>query len=97
MDAKKQPIAKASQLAPEAELTFEQALANLETIVESMEAGDTPLAKLLVQYEEGNKLLKLCEVRLKDAEVKIEMLKKQKSGAPAFVPFPVADRETGRA
>jgi exodeoxyribonuclease VII small subunit len=65
---------------------FEDALAKLESIVESMESGDVPLAELLAKFEEGNKLLKLCESRLKDAEVRIEQLKKQKD-AVAFVPF----------
>ena len=51
-----------------------------------MESGDVPLAELLAKFEEGNKLLKLCESRLKDAEVRIEQLKKQKD-AVAFVPF----------
>ena len=69
-----------------AKLTFEKALAKLETIVESMESGDVPLAELLAKFEEGNKLLKLCESRLKDAEIKIEQLKKQRDGV-AFVPF----------
>lgn len=69
-----------------AKLTFETALAKLETIVESMESGDVPLAELLAKFEEGNKLLKLCESRLKDAEIKIEQLKKQRDGV-AFVPF----------
>jgi len=73
--------------------TFEQALEKLESIVESMEAGDTPLADLLVKFEEGTKLLKICEARLKEAEVKIELLKKQKNGDPAFAEFPVTDRE----
>jgi exodeoxyribonuclease VII small subunit len=67
-------------------LSFEAALERLETIVEAMESGDVPLAELLAKFEEGNKLLKLCEARLKDAELKIEQLKKQKDGA-AFVPF----------
>jgi exodeoxyribonuclease VII small subunit len=69
-----------------AKLTFEAALAKLESIVESMESGDVPLAELLAKFEEGNKLLKLCESRLKDAEIKIEQLKKQRDGV-AFVPF----------
>lgn len=67
--------------------SFEDALAQLETIVEAMEAGDVPLADLLAKFEDGNKLLKVCESRLKDAEMKIELLKKQKDGI-AFVPFP---------
>jgi exodeoxyribonuclease VII small subunit len=69
-----------------AKLTFEAALAQLETIVESMESGDVPLQELLVKFEEGSRLLKLCESRLKDAEIKIEQLKKQKDGV-AFTPF----------
>lgn len=64
--------------------SFENALERLEAVVESMESGDVPLAELLARYEEGNKLLKLCEARLKDAELKIEQLKRQKDGV-AFV------------
>ena len=66
--------------------TFETALAKLESIVESMESGEVPLAELLAQFEEGNRLLKLCESRLKDAELRIEQLKKQKD-VVAFAPF----------
>ena len=73
-------------------LSFETALANLEAIVESMESGDVPLADLLAQFEEGTKLLKICETRLKDAELKIEQLKKQKDGA-TFEKF-ATERET---
>lgn len=69
-----------------AKLTFETALARLESIVESMESGQIPLADLLAKFEEGNKLLKVCEVRLKDAEMKIEQLKKQRDGV-AVAPF----------
>lgn len=72
--------------AKEANLSFETALTRLETVVESMESGEVPLAELLSKFEQGNKLLKLCEVRLKEAELKIEQLKKQKDGV-TFVPF----------
>jgi exodeoxyribonuclease VII small subunit len=72
--------------APTESLSFEDALEQLEAIVEAMEAGDVPLADLLAKFEQGNKLLKVCESRLKDAEMKIELLKKQKDGF-AFVPF----------
>lgn len=70
-----------------AKLSFEAALAKLETIVDSMESGEVPLAELLAKYEEGTKLLKVCESRLKDAELKIEKLKKTKDGGAAFEPF----------
>lgn len=73
--------------AKESKLSFETALGKLETIVESMESGDVPLAELLAKFEEGSKLLKVCEARLKDAELKIEQLKKQKDGKPAFEKF----------
>jgi exodeoxyribonuclease VII small subunit len=69
-----------------AKLSFEDALTQLEQIVESMESGEVPLAELLAKFEDGNKLLKLCETRLKDAEMKIELLKKQKDGV-AFEKF----------
>ena len=73
--------------AKEAKLSFETALGKLETIVESMESGDVPLSDLLAKFEEGNKLLKVCEARLKDAELKIEQLKKSKDGKVAFEKF----------
>jgi exodeoxyribonuclease VII small subunit len=72
--------------ATDAKPSFESALTQLESIVESMESGDVPLAELLAKFEEGNKLLKVCEGRLKDAELKIELLKKQKDGV-AFSKF----------
>jgi exodeoxyribonuclease VII small subunit len=68
-------------------LTFEAALERLETIVDSMEQGQVPLAELLSKYEEGTKLLRVCEARLKDAELKIEKLKKQKDGSPTTETF----------
>lgn len=73
--------------ATEAKLSFEAALGRLEAIVDSMESGEVPLAELLAKFEDGTKLLKLCETRLKDAELKIEQLKKQKDGTLGFDEF----------
>ena len=73
--------------ATDAKLSFETALGKLEAIVESMESGEVPLAELLAKFEEGTKLLKVCEGRLKDAELKIEQLKKQKDGGAVFEKF----------
>ena len=70
-----------------AKLSFEAALAKLEGIVDSMESAEVPLAELLAKYAEGSKLLKVCEGRLKEAELKIEKLKKAKDGGAAFEPF----------
>ncbi len=79
--------------AKESKLSFENALGKLESIVETMESGDVPLAELLAKFEEGSKLLKVCEARLKDAELKIEQLKKQKDGKAAFEKFETARDE----
>ncbi len=57
------------------ELSFEEALANLESIIDSMEKGETPLGELVEKFEEGTKLLKTCQKQLKDAELRIESLK----------------------
>lgn len=70
-----------------AKLTFEVALDQLETLVEAMEAGDTPLAEMLARFEEGNRLLKVCEARLKDAELKIEQLKLARDGSATLIPL----------
>ena len=69
------------------ELAFEDALARLEAIVDAMESGDVPLAELIAKFEEGTKLLKTCESRLKDAELKIEQLTQSKDGEPVFTAF----------
>lgn len=56
-----------------------------------MESGEIPLAELLEKFEQGNRLLQVCEGRLKEAELKIELLKKQKDGV-AFTPLAVDQR-----
>lgn len=71
--------------------TFEAAMDRLESIVESMEAGDVPLAELLAKFEEGSRLLATCEERLKAAELKIEQLKRRKDGSPSLEAFPASD------
>jgi exodeoxyribonuclease VII small subunit len=59
-------------------ISFEDALENLEELIAHLETGDVPLSELLEKFEEGNKLLKVCSTRLKEAELKIELLKKEK-------------------
>jgi exodeoxyribonuclease VII small subunit len=74
--------------------TFEAAMDRLEAIVESMEAGDVPLAELLAKFEEGSRLLATCEERLKAAELKIEQLKRRKDGTPALENFPASTSDS---
>lgn len=78
--------AKASDAARVA-LPFEEALKKLETIVEAMESDDLPLESLLAQYEEGTRLVKLCQDKLGEAELKISQLEKNASGELALKPL----------
>ena len=55
-------------------LSYEEASSKLESIIEAMEDGSIPLGKLVAQFEEGAKLLKVCQKELKQAELKIQKL-----------------------
>ncbi len=59
---------------------FEEALQKLESTVEAMEADDLPLETLLAKYEEGAKLVKICQDKLAEAELKIQQLEKTAGG-----------------
>lgn len=64
------------------ELSFENALKELEQIAEKLESGNLSLEKSIELFERGIKLSKLCNDMLEEAEGKIEMLqKKQNSDA----------------
>ena len=63
------------------EISFEQALDQLEKLVSRMEEGDVALSELLEKYDEGNKHLRTCEARLKEAEMRIEKLRATPDGA----------------
>jgi exodeoxyribonuclease VII small subunit len=62
---------------------FEALLARLEQIVADMENAELPLEKLLENYEEGMRLVKVCGDRLTDAEQKVEILARSVSAEPA--------------
>jgi len=67
--------------------TFETAIGRLETLVEQMESDKMPLEQLLVSYEEGLKLVKLCSEKLTDAEKRIEIIARNAAGKPVLVDF----------
>ena len=67
--------------AKSSEMPFESALEQLENLVNSLEKGDVPLSHLVDKFEEGNKLIKVCQSRLQEAETRIEKLR-QKDGMP---------------
>jgi len=71
----------------EAELNFEGAMDRLEKIVEQMESGKLPLDDLIVRYEEGMNLVKICQQRLANAERKIEIIARNNAGKPVLKEF----------
>ncbi|HXF10539.1 MAG TPA: exodeoxyribonuclease VII small subunit [Desulfuromonadaceae bacterium] len=66
---------------------FEDALKKLEGIVEAMESDDLPLETLLAKYEEGAKLVKVCQEKLTEAELKIQQLEKNAAGEVKLKPM----------
>ena len=75
MPAKAKKTTKKSE-----EISFEEAAEKLESIVEAMESDELPLEKLLVRYEQGAKLVKICEGKLEAAEKRITQLEKNMGG-----------------
>ena len=84
--------AKAKKAA-DADITFETAVEKLESIVEAMESEELPLEKLLVQYEEGTKLVKLCESKLQAAERRITQLEENLEGELASRPVTLEEED----
>ena len=64
-------------------LSFEKALAELESIVEKLESGKVDLEQSISIYERGEALKKHCEKLLKDAEARIEKITLKPDGTPA--------------
>jgi exodeoxyribonuclease VII small subunit len=69
--------------APVAELSFEQALKELESIVQELEAGKVDLEKSIERYERGEALKSHCERLLKAAEGRVEKIRLGANGKPA--------------
>ena len=73
-------------------MSFEQALKRLEEIVNSLDSGSAELDKSLELFEEGVKLVKICQKSLDEAEKKLTLIKEEKEGTFSEVPFePKAD------
>ena len=64
-------------------LSFEAALARLEEIVRTLEKGEAPLDQSIELYQEGERLKRHCEARLKDAQARIEQIALGPDGQPA--------------
>ncbi|WP_093178888.1 exodeoxyribonuclease VII small subunit [Pseudovibrio sp. Tun.PSC04-5.I4] len=71
-------------------LSFEQALAELETIVRNLEQGNVPLEKSIELYSRGEALREKCDGLLKAAEEKVEKIQMNSAGA-AVATEPLGD------
>lgn len=65
---------------PGSELTFEEAMAQLETIVSRLEQGNVPLEQSLASFENGVGLLRALHGRLGDVEKRVEVLVRDAAG-----------------
>lgn len=69
------------------DLSFEDALGELETIVRDLESGKAPLEKSIEVYERGVALKKHCESKLRDAQAKIEKITVKQDGSVTTEPL----------
>lgn len=70
-----------------ADTSFEAAMSELEKIVQLLESGKSGLEESIQLYERGVALRSFCETRLKDAQLRVEKLSLDASGAPSREAF----------
>ena len=63
-------------------MTFEQAIAELEKVVNQLDQGDVPLEDSIKLYERGAALKKRCDEKLREAEEKVEQITLDAKGQP---------------
>lgn len=64
--------------------SFEEAMDQLEEIVERLEAGDVPLEEAISIYKEGMELSKLCHDKLKNVEEQLTQILTDDGGMEIF-------------
>lgn len=67
-------LAQVSKIKSQIPQSFEAALAEIETIVAAMEAGQLPLEQSLSAYKRGAELLQYCQARLQEAQQQVKIL-----------------------
>ena len=76
-----------STATPVENLSFEDALGELETIVKTLETGQAKLEDSIGKYERGIALKNHCEQKLREAQAKIEKITAGKDGTLATAPL----------
>jgi len=85
------PVKAAGPESPSvAEISFEEALKKLGSIVQAMENDDLPLEKLLTQYEEGVRMYQTCQTRLAAAELRVQQIERDADGRINSRPLDIA-------
>ena len=72
--------------------TYEAALSELESLVQSLESGQVPLDELLAGYQRGAALLAFCKEKLTAVEDQIKLLETSPQGA--LIARPLDEGET---
>ena len=81
-----------NETAPAQEMSFEEAMAKLESLVRSMENGNTRLEDVIASFEEAKRLSAYCQQKLETLKRKIEILTKDGPEGQTWAPFrPEAD------
>lgn len=62
------------------DLSFEDAIKELEEITDKMEKGEIPLEESIKLYEKAKKLIRFCEDKLGNVEKRIKELKRDENG-----------------
>jgi exodeoxyribonuclease VII small subunit len=70
-----------------AQMSFEEALAELESIVQKLERGQLDLESSIQAYERGTALRQHCADKLRQVQLRVEKLTMEREGGPKLVPF----------
>ena len=69
---------------PLEKMTFEDAMNELENLVDSLDKGDVSLDEAIAAYDRGSQLKDHCQKKLNEAKMKVETI--QSSGESNFIP-----------
>jgi exodeoxyribonuclease VII small subunit len=72
---------------PVGEMSFEEALAELEGIVQKLERGQLDLESSIQAYERGTALRQHCAGKLKEVQLRVDKLTQDREGRPRLTPF----------
>ena len=75
-------------------ISFEEAIAQLEDLVRKLESGNLTLDDSLTAFEDAVKLVKFCNIKIESAEQKVKILMESADGSVTDVPFDKQDGET---